>query len=66
MTSEECHQRAANCAASADMSLDGAVALEFMTLAAQWRAMAVRQMFLGHVEMVGCPTEKASGSPYPC
>jgi hypothetical protein len=49
MTSEECHQRAADCAASAGMSRDLMVASEFMTLAAHWRAMAVRETFLGHV-----------------
>ena len=49
MTSEECHQRAAACAASADMSRDRSLASEFMTLAAHWRAMAVRELFLGPV-----------------
>ena len=49
MTSDECHQRAAECAANADMARDGSVASEFMKLAAHWRAMAVREIFLGHV-----------------
>jgi hypothetical protein len=49
MTSEECHQRAGECAASADLSQDGWVAAEFMKLAAHWRAMAVREIFLGRV-----------------
>jgi hypothetical protein len=50
MNSEECHQHAADCAANAEMSLDEAVALEFLRLAGHWRAMAVRQIFLGHVD----------------
>jgi hypothetical protein len=49
MTSKECHQQAAACAASADQAKDGEVASEFMILAAHWRAMAVREIFLGHV-----------------
>ena len=49
VTPEECHQRAAECAASATMSQDASVASEFMILAAHWRAMAFREIFLGHV-----------------
>jgi hypothetical protein len=50
MNSDQCHQRAAACAANAEMSRDGAVALEFLRLAGHWRAMAVRQIFLGHID----------------
>jgi hypothetical protein len=49
MNAEQCHRRAADCAASAALALDEAVSLEFLKLAGQWRAMAVRQMFLGDI-----------------
>jgi hypothetical protein len=48
MTSEECHLRAAECATNAAMSGDESVTSEFMALAARWRAMAVREIFLGY------------------
>ncbi|MGA0603289.1 hypothetical protein ACO2Q3_21455 [Caulobacter sp. KR2-114] len=47
MTSEECHLRATACAVSAGLACDVMVASEFMALAALWRAMAVRDGFLG-------------------
>jgi hypothetical protein len=50
MTSEECHERAKQCAANADVSVDRTVATEFLKMAAQWRAMAVRTIFLGSME----------------
>lgn len=49
MNSSECHQRAAACIANADLATDAAVAAEFMVLAAHWRAMAVREIFLGRI-----------------
>ena len=58
MTSEECHERANQCAANADASVDQAIAMEFLKLAAQWRAMAVRTIFLGSIEA-------ATGTPLP-
>lgn len=61
MTAEECHQHAADCAANADLCLDHSIAMEFMRLAAHWRAMALREIFLGHVRepldlFAGLPT----------
>jgi hypothetical protein len=50
MTSQECHQRATDCAANAALSNDCQVASEFLLLAAHWRAMAVRDIFMGHVD----------------
>ena len=50
MTSEECHERANQCAANADASVDEAVAMEFLKMAAQWRAIAVRTIFVGSME----------------
>jgi hypothetical protein len=50
MTADECNERAARCAASADIAPNEFIALEFMTLAAQWRAMAVRRMFPGDAD----------------
>ena len=50
MTNEECRRRAVQCAANASVSPDTSLAQEFLTLAAHWRAMAVREIFLGHVD----------------
>ncbi|HZZ32228.1 MAG TPA: hypothetical protein VFE10_09570 [Phenylobacterium sp.] len=50
MTAEQCHERASQCAANAGLALSEPVALEFLRMAAQWRAMAVRTIFLGSVE----------------
>ncbi len=49
MDAEQCRMRAAECAANAVISADESVSLEFLRLAAQWRAMAVRDIFLGPV-----------------
>jgi hypothetical protein len=50
MNADECNRRASECAANAAVSADESVSLEFMKLAAQWRAMAVREIFLGHMD----------------
>lgn len=50
MTAEECHQRASDCAAKASLAASEPVQLEFLKLAAQWRAMAGRVIFLGVVD----------------
>ena len=50
MTVDECHRRAAGCAANASIATNEAVASEFLTLAAQWRAMAVGTIFLGSID----------------
>ncbi|HXQ12476.1 MAG TPA: hypothetical protein VN805_15895 [Caulobacteraceae bacterium] len=50
MNAEQCHARAAECAANAALSTIESVTLEFLKLAAQWRAMAVRDIFLGFVQ----------------
>jgi hypothetical protein len=42
MTAEECIERAAKCVANASLAADEPVSLEFLKLAAQWRAMASR------------------------
>ena len=47
MTADQCHDRARRCAAYADMAAAEDLALEFLELAARWRAMAVRENFLG-------------------
>ena len=49
MNASECRQRASECAANASVAAEESVALEFLKLAAQWRAMADRQIFLGYV-----------------
>ncbi len=66
MNSAECNQRAAACAANAALANAEAVSLEFLKLAAQWRAMAVREIFLGHVDIAAAlaatPAISAPGS----
>jgi hypothetical protein len=47
MTSDQCHDRARRCAAYADIAPLENLAQEFLELAARWRAMAVREDFLG-------------------
>jgi hypothetical protein len=55
MNAEECEKRASDCAANAAIAPAEPLALEFLKLAAQWRAMAVRQIFLGRVGEVDVP-----------
>lgn len=47
MNAEECNIRARQCAANADAAPTPALALEFLQLAARWRAMAARETFMG-------------------
>jgi hypothetical protein len=49
MNAEECHRRAAACALNASRAQNERLAHEFLTVAAQWRAMAVRDIFLGYI-----------------
>jgi hypothetical protein len=64
MTIDECHERAGQCAANAELAVSEPVKLEFMRLAAQWRAMAVRTIFLGSVEATAEPAVlHAPGAP---
>jgi hypothetical protein len=49
MNADECNKRAAECAASAAIAPVESVAAEFLRLAAQWRAMALRENFLGQL-----------------
>ncbi len=53
MNAEECNARADECATNAAIAPSESIGLEFLKLAAQWRAMAVREIFLGHVENAG-------------
>jgi hypothetical protein len=46
MTANECLERAALCAANAAAATNDTVAVEFLTLAAKWRAMACRGISL--------------------
>ena len=61
MTADECHRRAGACAANAKLSASEPVALEFLRLAAQWRAMAGRTIFLGSVEASPAIAEASLG-----
>ncbi len=57
MTADECHRRAGVCAANAELAASEPVALEFLRLAAQWRAMAGRTIFLGSAESFAAVAE---------
>jgi hypothetical protein len=46
MDADQCQVRAAECAANALIAVDKDVSREFLKLAAQWRAMAVRTIVL--------------------
>jgi hypothetical protein len=49
MNANQCFRRARSCAAKAAMAPDDPVAVEFLKLAALWRAMAVRENFFGQL-----------------
>jgi hypothetical protein len=50
MTAAECNRRAVACSSNAALSDDARVSLEFLGLSAQWRALAVREIYLGIVD----------------
>lgn len=56
MTADECRDRASACAANAALAPDAAVAQAFLKLAAQWRAMATREIFLGSADALFGPS----------
>jgi hypothetical protein len=60
MTADECSARALECAAKAALAANELVSSEFLKMAAQWRAMAASDIFLGHVE-TALPTRSAGG-----
>ena len=49
MNAEDCNRRASACAANAAIAPVEALTLEYLKLAAQWRAMALRENFLGQL-----------------
>ena len=49
MTAEECQDRARQCAINAGLAVSEPLALEFLRMAAQWRAVAARSIFLGSI-----------------
>jgi hypothetical protein len=63
MNAEACYARAAECAANAALASVESVALEFLKLAAQWRAMAVRDIYLGLVEELTDRPAALPGAP---
>ena len=50
MNAEECNRHAEECAANATLASDEYVAIAFFGLSAQWRALAVREIYLGIVD----------------
>jgi len=65
MNASECNRRACQCAAKAAVAPEESVALEFLKLAAQWRAMAVRDSFLGHLGEMVAPAETGPPTTLP-
>ena len=59
MNADRRQVHAAECAANAFMAVDEQVSGAFLTLAAQWRAMAVRTIYLGSAD------ELSAGPPPP-
>ena len=55
MTGEECNDRAVRCAANAALAQSEPVSLEFLKLAAQWRAMATRVIGLDFADAPANP-----------
>jgi hypothetical protein len=55
MTADECNRRARECAANAAIAPIESLALEFLRLAAQWRAMAVRENFVSQLGAATTP-----------
>jgi hypothetical protein len=49
MNGQECDQRAARCAANAASATAESISQDFLNLAAQWRAMALSEHFLGQL-----------------
>jgi hypothetical protein len=47
MTADDCNRRAQECGANAAIAPQESIAVEFLKLAAQWRAMAARENALG-------------------
>ncbi len=53
MTADDCNRRAQECGANAALAPHESIAVEFLMLAAQWRAMAVRENALGNLRDLG-------------
>ena len=69
MTDEECNERASECATNASLAFSEPIAHEFIKLAAQWRAMATRRLFLGPVgntvDALAIPEQSATAELIP-
>lgn len=66
MDANECNQRASDCAANAAIASEESVAQEFLKLAAQWRAMAVRNIFIGRIDDNVAEPDISSVLALPC
>ena len=63
MNAEECTQRAAECDAKASRSEDQLVCHEFLGLSAQWRSLAVRELYLGLIQGSAEPEPAEEAGP---
>lgn len=62
MTKDECHAHASLCAGRAALAESEAIALEFLNLAAIWRAMASRGIPLSEMNDVTRSEGRAAGA----
>jgi hypothetical protein len=60
MNAKECNYRASECATNAAESADELISLEFLRMAAHWRAMAVAEIYVGNVAV---PAERRTFAP---
>jgi hypothetical protein len=56
MDARECQRRAEACARKAATAPLESLTMEFLRLAAQWRAMAIRETFVGQLEVPAAKT----------
>jgi hypothetical protein len=63
MNAVECTEHATECDAKAAQSHDRLVCDEFLGLSAQWRSLAVRQLYLGLVEASAAPNPAETAGP---
>jgi len=63
MDAIECNKKAYECAASAAIAVDESLTLQFLQLAAQWRAMAAQENFLGALGASAAPTAELAPPP---
>ena len=65
MTTDECNVRASACATMAGLATCEQMSHEYLRLAAHWRAMAVREICLGPVDLLTRSRTAPAASEFP-